>query len=209
MVGKFPGNVRERVQMSPKIFNASEKERLKERMFLSGLELLKEYGMTHMSVEKITAEAGIGKSTFYNFFLSKEDFVLQLIEFNRTRFWTAVRDMLDGRARLSPEEGRKVLTLIINSQDSIYQYLTPEDEKKLADISPDKGEADIDEEAKILAHLFSMFEGVREDVDVAVVSNLLKILALTAENRSSLHESGYQRTQDKLFEVLFDCIFKE
>ena len=195
--------------MSPKIFTASEKERLRERMFLSGLELLKEYGMTHMSVEKITAEAGIGKSTFYNFFLSKEDFVLQLIEYNRNRFWKAVQDMLGGREKLTPLEARKVLMLIINSADSVYQYLTPEDEKKLADISPDKGSVDIEEETKILKQLFLMFEGVREDVDYAVVSNLLKILALAAENRTALHESGYQRTQDKLFEVLFDLIFKE
>ena len=195
--------------MSPKIFTLEEKERLKEQMFQAGLKLLKEYGMTHMSVEKITSEAGIGKSTFYNFFLSKEDFVLQLIEFNRMRFWKAVRDMLGGREKLTVDESKKVLTAIINNQDSVYQYLTPEDEEKLAQASPDKGKADIGEETETLSRLFSMFENVREDIDVAVIANMLKILAMTAENRSMLHESGYTRTQDKLFGVLFDCIFKE
>ena len=68
--------------MSPKIFSISEKEDLRESMFHSGLELLKEYGMTHMSVDKIAASARIGKSTFYNLFLSKEDFVFQLKLFN-------------------------------------------------------------------------------------------------------------------------------
>jgi len=195
--------------MAPKIFSDMEKEQLKEKMFLSGLELLKVYGMTHMSVEKITSEAGIGKSTFYNFFVSKEDFVLQLIEYNRMRFWNAIQNMLNGREKLDVSESKKILTMIINSQDSVYQYLTTEDENKLAAVSPDHGRVDIDEETEILKHLFSMFEGVREDVDIPVVSNLLKILALTAENRSALHESGYKRTQDKLFEALFDCIFKE
>ncbi|MBR2749693.1 MAG: TetR/AcrR family transcriptional regulator [Clostridiales bacterium] len=195
--------------MSPKIFTLEEKERLKEQMFHAGLKLLKEYGMTHMSVEKITSEAGIGKSTFYNFFLSKEDFVLQLIEFNRMRFWKAVKDMLGGRKKLTVDESKKVLTAIINNQDSVYQYLTPEDEEKLAQASPDKGKADIGEETETLSRLFSMFENVREDIDVAVIANMLKILAMTAENRSMLHESGYTRTQEKLFGVLFDCIFKE
>ncbi len=195
--------------MAPKIFSAAEKEQLKEQMFLSGLELLKEYGMTHMSVEKITSEAGIGKSTFYNFFLSKEDFVIQLIEYNRMRFWNAIQDMLKGREKLDVSESKKVLTMIINSRDSVYQYLTVEDENKLAAVSPDYGKADIDEEAEILKHLFSMFEGVRKDADMAVISNLLKILALAAENRTVLHESGYKRTQDKLFETLFHCIFEE
>jgi len=195
--------------MAPKIFSSTEKEQLKEQMFHSGLELLKKYGMTHMSVEKITSGAGIGKSTFYNFFMSKEDFVIQLIEYNRMRFWNAIRDMLNGREKLDVSESKKILILIINSQDSVYQYLTVEDENRLAAVSPDHGKADIDEETEILKHLFSMFEGVREDADMAVISNLLKILALTAENRSALHESGYKRTQDKLFETLFDCIFKE
>lgn len=195
--------------MSPKIFSIAEKEQLREKMFYAGLELLKGYGMTHMSVEKIAAAAGIGKSTFYNFFMSKEDFVLQLIEFNRSRFWAALAEKLAGREKLTADEGRRVLTAIINSRDSVYQYLTPEDEKKLADASPDKAEADIDGETETLRRLFSVFENVRENVDFAVVSNLLKILALTAENRTMLHESGYQRTQEKLFSLLFDCIFEE
>jgi len=195
--------------MSPKLFSVTEKEQLKKKMFLSGPELLKEYGMTHMSVEKITAAAGIGKSTFYNFFMSKEDYVIQLIEFNRMRFWKAVRDMLGDRDKLTVSESKQVLTAIINNRDSVYQYLTPEDEKKLSELMPDKAQADIDEETETLGRLFSMFENVREDADIAVISNLLKILALTAENRSILHETGYQRTQEKLFELLFGCIFKE
>ena len=195
--------------MSPKIFSIGEKQQLKEHMFLAGLELLKAHGMTHMSVEKITAAAGIGKSTFYNFFLSKEDFVLQLIEFNRSRFWKAVAEMLGDRETLTIDEGKQVLRSIINNRDSVYQYLTPEDEKKLADAMPYKGTADIDEETETLRRLFALFEHVRENADFAVISNLLKILALTAENRVMLHESGYQRTQEKLFALLFDCIFEE
>ena len=195
--------------MSPKLFSITEKEQLKEKMFLSGLELLKEYGMTHMSVEKIAASAGIGKSTFDNFFMSKEDFVLQLIGFNRMRFWKAVQDMLGGREKLTIAESKQVLTMIINNKDSVYQYLTPENEEKLAAASPDGNKLDIDEETDTLRRLFGYFEGVRGDVDFGVVSNLLKILALTAENKTILHESAYDRTQEKLFGLLFGCVFKE
>ncbi len=40
-------------------------------------------------------------------------------------------------------------------------------------------------------------------------SAIMKILALTAEHRAVLHGSAYQRTQDKLFRLLFDCVFEE
>ncbi len=195
--------------MSPKVFSITEREQLKVTMFYAGLELLKEHGMTHMSVEKITAAAGIGKSTFYNFFMSKEDFVMQLIEYNRSRFWKAVTELLGEREKLTVPESKQILQAIINNNDSVYQYLTPEDEQKLAAASPDNGTADIDEETETLRRLFTLFENVRENVDFAVISNLLKILALTAESRVMLHESGYQRTQEKLFALLFDCIFEE
>ncbi|MBP3234653.1 MAG: TetR/AcrR family transcriptional regulator [Eubacterium sp.] len=195
--------------MSPKIFSLEDKEQLKDKMFYAGLELLKEHSMTHMSVEKITSAAGIGKSTFYNFFLSKEDFMLQLIEFNRSRFWKAVSDRLGERDKLTKDESKAVLRAIIINNDSVYQYLTPEDEQKLAEIMPDKGAANLEEETEILKKLFTYFEGVRTEPDYAVISNLLKILALTAESRSMLHESGYMRTQDKLFDVLFGYVFEE
>ena len=105
--------------MSPKIFSIEEKEQLREQMFLAGLELLKAHGMTHMSVEKITAAAGIGKSTFYNFFMSKEDFVIQLIEYNRSRFWKAVAEMRGDREKLTVGESKQVLQAIINVKEPL------------------------------------------------------------------------------------------
>jgi len=62
--------------MPIRVFDTDERERLRERMLEAGIPLLREYGMTHM-VEKITTAAGIGKSTFYNFFDSKEAYVCQ------------------------------------------------------------------------------------------------------------------------------------
>jgi len=195
--------------MSPKLFSVSEKEKLKEKMFYAGLELLKQYGMTHMSVEKITQAAGIGKSTFYNFFMSKEEFVVALIEFNRHRFWKTITQMLGEREALTVPESKQVLRSIINAKDSVYQYLTAEDEKKLSEVMPEKMGPDLQEETEVLRRLFTLFEGVRSDVDYAVTSNLLKLLAITAEHKGDLHEAGYAKTQELLFKTLFDGIFEE
>ncbi len=53
--------------------------------------------------------------------------MIQLIEFNRSRVWKAVKEILGEREKLTVEESKKVLIAIINNQDSVYQYLTPED----------------------------------------------------------------------------------
>ena len=195
--------------MSPKIFSQTEKENLKLRMFEAGFALLKEYGMTHMSVEKITFSAGIGKSTFYNFFPSKEAFVWELIEFKRQRFWEKIDILLNGREKMTRQEGQNVLKNIILNPESVYQYLTPEDEVKIYAALPEETKVNLKEETEIMQRLFGQIENIRENMDYAVVSNLLKILAMMAEDRQFLHEEGYQRTQDKLFALLFNCIFEE
>ena len=53
--------------------------------------------------------------------------MIQLLEFNRSRVWKAVKEILGEREKLTVEESKKVLIAIINNQDSVYQYLTPED----------------------------------------------------------------------------------
>lgn len=54
--------------MAKRVFSEEERAGYREKMLEAGFDLLKEYGMTHMSVAKITEAAGIGVSTFYNFF---------------------------------------------------------------------------------------------------------------------------------------------
>ena len=71
--------------MSPRIFSTTQREELRIKMLDAGFELIKQHGMTHASVEKITQAAGLGKSTFYNFFSSKEEFVTDIMEYQRDR----------------------------------------------------------------------------------------------------------------------------
>ena len=63
--------------MAKRVFTEEERVEYREKMLDAGFDLLKQYGMTHMSVAKITEAAGIGVSTFYNFFSSKEEYVYE------------------------------------------------------------------------------------------------------------------------------------
>ena len=74
--------------MPIRVFSEDEKKEIKAKMFEAGISLIKEYGLTHASVTKITDAAGIGKSTFYNFFESKELFVIALIRYEREKAMT-------------------------------------------------------------------------------------------------------------------------
>ena len=50
--------------MSPKKFDWQEREDVCIRMLEAGYELIRQYGMTHSSVEKVTAAVGLAKAPF-------------------------------------------------------------------------------------------------------------------------------------------------
>lgn len=200
--------------MSPRIFSTTQREELRIKMLDAGFELIKQHGMTHASVEKITQAAGLGKSTFYNFFSSKEEFVTDIMEYQRDRVKRHFEQILNGREKMTVAEGKEYLKLIVFSRNSIYQYLTAEDMEKLRQasspefISPDDSLYD-QREAEVMRGLFDHMEGVRPDLDFHVVANLIKIMALAKVNRDALHADALDRTLDHIYELLYSLIFEE
>ena len=46
-------------------------------------------------------------------------------------------------------------------------------------------------------------------MDLHVVANLIKIMAMAKVNRESLHTDALDRTLERIYELLFSLIFKE
>ncbi len=195
--------------MSPKIFSLQEREETKIKMLNAGFTLIKEYGMTHASVEKVTKAVGLGKSTFYNFFPSKEMFVYEIIKYQRDRVKQFFMDTLNGREKMTVVEAKDFLKKIIFSNDSIYQYLTAEDEARLKAALPPEFRIDNRSETVVMNNLLDHIEDVRKDIDFKVVANLIKIMALAMFNQDVLHADALKRTLNHIYELLFSFIFEE
>lgn len=195
--------------MSPKIFAISEREEARVKMLDAGFALIKERGMTHASVEKVTQAVGLGKSTFYNFFPSKEVFVYEIIKYQRDRAKQNFMDILGHREKMTALEAKEYLRKIIFSEDSIYKYLTAEDESKLKAALPQEYCIDPVSEATVMDGLFQHIEDVCGNIDYKVVANLIKIMAIALFNKDALHTDALDRTLERIYELLFSCIFEE
>ncbi len=195
--------------MSPKIFALQEREAARVKMLEAGFNLIKEYGMTHASVDKVTKAVGLGKSTFYNFFPSKEMFVYEIMENQRDRSKQFFMDTLDGRDKMSVNEAKAFFKKIIYSENSIYQYLTAEDENKLKSALPPEYLMNPEAETAVMNGLFQHMEGVKEKIDYKVVANLIKIMALAMLHQDTLHADALTKTLDRIYDLLFSCIFEE
>lgn len=195
--------------MPVRVFTEEEKKDIQKKMFEAGLSLIKQNGLTHTSVEKITDFAGIGKSTFYNFYTSKEDFVVDLIAYERNKALQLIKEKLNGRPKLTVEESKDLIRMIIYSQDSIYQYLNEDDVQKLYPAMKKKGMIQSDLDSDVPAYLLSIFEGVRTDADPRIFLNYIRIMALAVSQKDALRQDVLEETLNLMFEKLFSYLFVE
>ncbi|NLG02719.1 MAG: TetR/AcrR family transcriptional regulator [Clostridia bacterium] len=180
-------------------------------MMEAGIPLLKEKGMLHMSITKLTEAVGIGKSTFYNFYPSKEVFVEHMLEFHRKQMIKRLKEGLQGREKYSKEEGIEIIDTMISNANNVYQNFSQDDEIALQKMHEKNGTAypDLNKESRMIDMITSMFEGVKPDLDYAVISNLMKLIVLASEQKRLLHESGYERMLNSLVTLLCQSIFEE
>ena len=193
--------------MAKRVFTEAERTEYREKMLAAGFDLLKQYGMTHMSVAKITEAAGIGVSTFYIFFPSKEAYVYEVLQYRRKMIPELIKMALNGKEKAGPAETRNYLKIMIDEDYSIFPSLSPEDEKRLLEMLPEQVRPDLQKETRTSMMFFQQMEGIRPDVNIALVTNLIKIYVLGAEGRELLHDAAYEETMERMRDVIIYEIF--
>ena len=194
--------------MPERVFTNEQRDELRTAMLEAGFPLIKEFGVTHTTISKITNAGGIAKGTFYHFWKNKEEYLVELIRYHRQKMLPLLisEDVLSGKRKLGREDARLYFRYLVDKEKSIYAHLTLEDESKLMQNTSDF-EPDEEKESFIASRLLGMLEGVRADVDLLLLANMTKILVLTAEAKDELHESVYEKTIDTIIDVIMDLIF--
>lgn len=193
--------------MAKRVFTEEERAEYKEKMLEAGFDLLKQYGMTHMSIAKITEAAGIGVSTFYNFFSSKEAYVYEVLQYRRSIIPELLRMALNGKEKAGPSETRTYLKFMIDENYSVFPSLSPEDEKRLVQMLPEQAAPNMQKELQIANRFITLMEGIRPDVNMTLVANLIKVYVLAAEGREILHEAAYEETMERMRDLILYEIF--
>ncbi|MCR5321708.1 MAG: TetR/AcrR family transcriptional regulator [Lachnospiraceae bacterium] len=196
--------------MPDRVFTDEQRDELRTIMLEAGFPLIREYGVTHTTISKITAAAGIAKGTFYHFWKNKEEYLAELIRYHRKKMLPQLigEDVLMGKRKLGKEDTRIYFRHLVDKEKSIYANMTLEDEAKLmqktSDFAPDE-----EKESSIAVHLLGMLDDVRPDVDLLLLANMTKILVLTAEAKDELHESAYEKTIDTIIDGILNLIFQK
>jgi TetR/AcrR family transcriptional repressor of nem operon len=88
------------------------KKNTKNRILEVGAEIIHLKGFNHAGIQEILDAAGVPKGSFYNYFKSKEDFGLQVIDYFVNHFTLLTSDTIGDRS-LSPlaRSGRRLSSL--------------------------------------------------------------------------------------------------
>lgn len=196
--------------MPTRVFSEEERERIRQQMLEAGFPLLKEYGMTHTSISKITEAAGIAVGTFYKFWKNKEAYMAELISYHAHKMMSGLigAEAIAGKRKLGREDAARYLRAVVDENISIYPHMTLEDEAGLLRAT-NAFVPDLAKESAVAESLLQYLDHVRADVNLGLVANLTKVLVLTAESREELHESAYRETLEVQIDTILNLIFEE
>jgi TetR/AcrR family transcriptional repressor of nem operon len=90
------------------------KGNVKERILQKGAEIIHQKGYNHTGIQEILDAAKVPKGSFYNYFSSKEDFGLQVIDYFVAHFDGIAREILENHTFPPLERVRKFLDHFID-----------------------------------------------------------------------------------------------
>ena len=130
-----------------------------------------------------------------------------MMQHRRKKIPEFIRIVLKDKEKIGPAEARAYLKIIVDDRYSVFPSLTPEDEQRLFDMLPERARPNLKKETEIGNRFFQMLEGVRPDVNLPVVANLIKIYVLAAEGKDILHEAAYEATMERMRDLILYEIF--
>ena len=186
----------------PTAFTDEELEHIRSALIQAGIRLSKELGLQKMSVEKLTAAVGIAKGSFYMFFGSKEDFILEVAEYTGAQTQKMLLSRLNGRRKMSAHEFMEFFSEYLHSDFDLMNGLTVEDFfwlkkhiKKQVLFAPD-------EQIKTAELWLSLINDVRPGVDAGTFVNLIKSIYAIREHSDTMVKASMESSVQVLLRTI-------
>lgn len=178
----------------PIAFTEEEMTKLRHELMLAGIRLSRELGLQRMSVEKITSAVGIAKGSFYIFFDSKEDFILEIADYASEETQKMLLAALNGRRQMSAHEFISFFNMYIHSDYDLMGGLTVNDFFWLQKHIKKQDLFDPDAQLKTAQLWLSLINDVRDGVDVGTFINLIKSIYAIREHSDTMVKASIENS---------------
>lgn len=186
----------------PTAFTDEELEHIRGALIQAGIRLSKELGLQKMSVEKLTAAVGIAKGSFYMFFGSKEDFILEVAEYTGAQTQKMLLSRLNGRRKMSAHEFMEFFSEYLHSDFDLMNGLTVEDFFWLKKHIKKQVLFDPDEQIKTAELWLSLINDVRPGADAGTFVNLIKSIYAIREHGDTMVKASMESSVQVLLRTI-------
>ena len=186
----------------PTAFTDEELEHIRSALIQAGIRLSKELGLQKMSVEKLTAAVGIAQGSFYMFFGSKEDFILEVAEYTGAQTQKMLLSRLNGRRKMSAHEFMEFFSEYLHSDFDLMNGLTVEDFFWLKKHIKKQVLFDPDEQIKTAELWLSLINDVRPGADAGTFVNLIKSIYAIREHSDTMVKASMESSVQVLLRTI-------
>lgn len=191
----------------PKIFSEEDREILKHRLMDLGREHFLRFGLRKTRISDLTAEAGIAKGTFYNFFESKEELCLEIFEAEEVGIGAMIRGIVE-EERDPRELLRKVLhkSLEFLQGDSLLSALQQSGEYALLGrgVGGEKLAAHQDQDRQLASYLLDALKarGAEPEISPEGFSAVLRAFTMMTFHRREIGEKYFRQATEELADAI-------
>lgn len=178
----------------PTAFTEEEMKRIRTELIFAGIRMSKELGLQKMSVEKLTAAVGIAKGSFYMFFGSKEDFILEIGNYTGAETQKMLLSKLNGRKQMSAHEFIEFFNEYLHSDLDVMNGLTVNDFFWLQKHIKKQVLFDPNVQIKTAQLWLSLIYDVRDGVDTGTFVNLIKSIYAIREHSDTMVKTSMENS---------------
>jgi len=184
-------------------FTEKERVEIRQRLIDSGYELSTEIGLKKMTVAMIAKNTGVAVGTFYNFYASKEEFVIAMIRETEKGFEEKMKSNFSKDGTITLKKFLDVFRDNFKPENNVLLRMKLDDWVWLKSHINDSAYLNKTNDLEKYEFMFTRIKGLRRDIEPGVVVNFIKSIYTLYQNRDTLFEESLQTNVDLIFDSIY------
>ena len=184
-------------------FTEKERVEIRQRLLDSGYELSTEIGIKKMTIAMIAKNSEVAVGTFYNFFPSKEEYVVAMIRDIEVKYEKEMASHFSKEGTIALKKFLEVFRENFKPENNFLLRIKLDDWVWLKSHISDSAYLNTANDLKKYEFMFAKIRGIRKNAEPGVVVNFIKSIYAMYQNRDTLFEKSLQTNVDLIFDALY------
>lgn len=190
-------------------FTEEQRNIIRAELIASGYELSVKCGIKKMTVAMVANAAKVAVGSFYNFFDSKESFVIALMEEYEKNAMKQMSEHFLNDGTIPLKEFLSIFRENFKPENNFLLQIGLNDWVWLKSHIKDSVYLNKTNDLEKYEFMFTKIIGIRQDADPGVVVNFIKSIYAMYQNRDTLFEESLQTNVDLIFDSIYRYLKEE